>query len=709
MEDPWSSPWATDAPAPPTIDLPSEPQPAHIGISPRKSSRSPSPWGRDMDHGDNDWGGWNDAPVGGKQSPGWGTSPNLKPLANCVGAALDPWALAVAEDKTGERGVDSAIGLADEARVDGQDISKVQTTESSVWMSGGLEPPNQEDGLERRSSSDIQPTVSLGEGRPDAFRQVSKVQELVEMYDDMAKTSSRDASCTEMATTEDHRIVDAKVQGVQGGTHNEPAKDPADVSTSTHHRVEEGGRIPATITCAAGIAKDAGSKTDAKEADVVLQPASESDDSRVQRDAAPAAEDGASPASGTQYDGWDRPTKATTDMKSSAYNSKPSISYSIDFSSLNLLFPNRQQEASVIPERLPDSIIKESFVSVSERKSWYRISRLGSIRRHNGGDDENYVRVGWKGSTVRQDTLAIVRRWMEEDSIGGRAVLGRRLGHGVSGMFNWDSDAPPVEIGELFARKKQKPNRHARQTSATLGETVTSPTLASFGWSSSVPSSPAIARVSSERHATSSRLSEMTERDDGGEEDKGASAEISEHPRGTESSTAQDEAFDCSERLPPSQHDDDEWGDMVSSPTLDLDFAGAFDPISLAKAAQLPSPKHDVDESASCVNEPACASDAPMQHADPWGGLDILDGHQPGPVSWTKDDAVVVLPAPTSYSKPPSLGKSTQSEVVCTSRRPPSPPSSRPRSMALAPDVPRDDETVATLLAALPDLTYMLQ
>src|SRR6478609_5242817 len=80
------------------------------------------------------------------------------------------------------------------------------------------------------------------------------------------------------------------------------------------------------------------------------------------------------------------------------------------------------------PRFRSDVIIDDSFTSISERKAWYLMSRPGSMRKHNLGDDENYVRVGWGNSQVREQAIRIVRRWMEEDSITGRVVLGRRGG-----------------------------------------------------------------------------------------------------------------------------------------------------------------------------------------------------------------------------------------------------------------------------------------
>jgi hypothetical protein len=179
----------------------------------------------------------------------------------------------------------------------------------------------------------------------------------------------------------------------------------------------------------------------------------------------------------------------------------PSEPFSIDMTKLDDLFPS-VDTSFPSPEPVPDVIIDDSFTSISERKAWYLMSRPGSMRKHNMGDDENYVRVGWGNSHVREQSIRIVRRWMEEDSITGRVVLGRRGGAAGAKIFNWDSSAPSTEISisELLARKN-----HSRQTSVASKGTVASPTAAGFGWShASIPSPTAAAPPSAPRTSNAS-------------------------------------------------------------------------------------------------------------------------------------------------------------------------------------------------------------
>lgn len=113
-----------------------------------------------------------------------------------------------------------------------------------------------------------------------------------------------------------------------------------------------------------------------------------------------------------------------------------------------------------------EGIINDSFSCVSERKTWYRISRPGSMRRHKLGDDENYRRVTWPVSKMREETNQVVRRWMEEDSFsGGRPSFGNNRPV-KGGAFNWDTKAEPLSMDQIFGKRKsaQPPPKPASAT-----------------------------------------------------------------------------------------------------------------------------------------------------------------------------------------------------------------------------------------------------
>ncbi|KXH52840.1 hypothetical protein CSIM01_12454 [Colletotrichum simmondsii] len=182
--------------------------------------------------------------------------------------------------------------------------------------------------------------------------------------------------------------------------------------------------------------------------------------------------------------------------------------FKVDLQHLELLLPDVPLDASVSPEDVPDRVIHDSFVSISERKMWYRLSRHESLRKHNAGDDDNYVRINWTNSTLRQETLKTVRRWIEEDSFGGRPFRGGLARNAGGKSFGWDATttASPVDLDRVFGRKaKRKASIHRPTHSISglpslsaapilPGSTGSTPAmgqsndnwegLATFGWSS---------------------------------------------------------------------------------------------------------------------------------------------------------------------------------------------------------------------------------
>ncbi|CAG8982010.1 hypothetical protein HYALB_00004879 [Hymenoscyphus albidus] len=121
------------------------------------------------------------------------------------------------------------------------------------------------------------------------------------------------------------------------------------------------------------------------------------------------------------------------------------------------------------PERvfIPDNIPHDSFASTEERRIWYRLSRYGPMRQHNTRDDENYVRVNWKQSQVRDETLKVVARWIEEDRISGRVILGG--GSKAGSIFGWnDPNAKPASISAAFAERKSRKKSESTSAAAPV-------------------------------------------------------------------------------------------------------------------------------------------------------------------------------------------------------------------------------------------------
>ncbi|ROW09322.1 hypothetical protein VPNG_05864 [Cytospora leucostoma] len=101
-----------------------------------------------------------------------------------------------------------------------------------------------------------------------------------------------------------------------------------------------------------------------------------------------------------------------------------------------------------------DGVIKDNFTSISERKTWWRISRNGTMRMHDSGDDDNYRRITWATSKMREETNKIVRRWMEQGSYpGGQQSFGDAASV-KGGAFNWNSRAEPLSMDQVFGKRK---------------------------------------------------------------------------------------------------------------------------------------------------------------------------------------------------------------------------------------------------------------
>lgn len=276
------------------------------------------------------------------------------------------------------------------------------------------------------------------------------------------------------------------------------------------------------------------------------------------------------------------------------------IQFELNLQAIDQLFPNAPDHTQLEGRRhsnVSEQIITDSFSTVSERKTWYRISRYGSMRKHDSGEDENYHGVTWKSSQLHDDVIKIVRRWMEEDSFAGKPNLG---GAKRENVFNWDSDSPaaPISLKDVFARRKSI--THVRTTSLppspqnapafgssfsntpgnrrTFGGSIEVPNgatasirsplahaplasapIATFDWSSSIAASPSRASVSSSSSDQGAVRPQPTPK----------SLVPDSFPVVPSTKPTSKNALHIS--LPPKEaeqfnDDDDDWGEMVSSP-----------------------------------------------------------------------------------------------------------------------------------------------
>ncbi|KAI1505704.1 hypothetical protein F5X99DRAFT_215789 [Biscogniauxia marginata] len=430
------------------------------------------------------------------------------------------------------------------------------------------------------------------------------------------------------------------------------------------------------------------------------------------------------------------------------------VKYEIDLTSIDELFPDLDdclgKEEAVEGGQVPDKPITDSFMSISERKTWYRISRYGSMRKHDSGDDENYHRVAWPTSQLHSDTIKIVRRWMEEDSFTGRSTLG---GSKQMVGFNWDSSAAPVELDKIFARKQ--PVAHSRTASIptqkkdpvhaiaseenrasrhSIGASISPPPIvteakvapiATFDWNTNAVKSP----ITSDVPAANDQSTNGS---------KSTAPSIPAPPKALKPITIVAQA---------DLEDDDDWGEMVSSPPVDAHHV-------IPKAPEVSSSAVPVRNNDSVpklsVAIPQNNGQAPKQMSgvlassedqssgtDPWPLADFSifeksartpksTKQEPwpladfsifeSPISRSKPDWVNAL-KPKAVLRPKSRGDDKPQEVgTKLAHGSTSPVPVTPIKAILGPvEKPREDqdqdqdETVRSIIENLPDLSYMLR
>ncbi|RWA04367.1 hypothetical protein EKO27_g10739 [Xylaria grammica] len=405
------------------------------------------------------------------------------------------------------------------------------------------------------------------------------------------------------------------------------------------------------------------------------------------------------------------------------------LKFDTNLSSVDKLFPDlldSRTNCYTGDGEIPDHVISDSFTTISERKGWYRISRYGSLRQHNSGGDDNYHRVTWPTSQLHSDTIKIVRRWMEEDTYAGKATLG---GTKRTGFFDWDSDAAPVDLGEVFRRKKSVTN-HMRTASIPANHAViqiksaderpyrnsTGISLAAELQSPGQPITPAPSlrwNTEAEKTPVTSHFSH-----NGGQN-------LNSAPIPTPLSTPIQTTF--------TDEDDDDWGEMVSSPRASNDQiepnVSAFPLPEITTTKLEPTPRSPLI--ISHINQPEGVKHPPSPEAQPlpsgsWSFPDVsvLDSPQQAPVSSTirtpqtgeifatletdtplpNQDSFEVLNQGVAIKREPSdnmlTGQAAVKEAVNATATASSPPEV---------DVNQDDKVVQDILQNLPDLSYMFR
>ncbi|KAL7790897.1 hypothetical protein V8C37DRAFT_383563 [Trichoderma ceciliae] len=699
MDDPWGSPWAADSPA--KIELPAAPQNAHFSAdhlfprgSSRSATRSRSPGWED----DDAWGGWNggaatDGGGSGKESPGWGKSPGLKPLQvapSLRSLSPDPWkevalkrldttrqeteerkprAESASETSGDDRVVDSAISFGEE-----QELQKEKDLKSEIpAVVPSLDIDVADDGWR----------VEVTPETPEAPAVETVVPAILLEHSDLPSGTARRVLDAGRGEEKDELLVAV----------DEPVwkEDPIAPPTSTEVEEEQPTTaIEVTEDAIVVLEPEVIQSPLSMETEVVTQSQQQRQESQDETPKPPVVggiEDLETPATTFESEAIEHP--ASPIFKYSV------ISYPIDLAKLDDLFPSTPA-VTAEAELVPDVIIDDTFALSSERKAWYQISRFGSKRKHDLGDDENYVRIGWSGSQIRERTTQTVRRWMEEDSITGRVVLGRRLGGSGAVMFNWNSPAPPVEIGEFLGR-------HSRNSSLNVKSAVPSPTTSSFGWGSSLPSSPVVAR-----HPLANEIQD-------------ADAQESQSPKEREEISARQSLSlepppihtrahaPAPIKIPPTlgmnqdeEDGEDDWGEMMTATPTDT--------ISFTEDEETASDRHGI------LPQSAFQFDTVLENPQ-LVPPNMKKAASRRPFSWhvgqtlskpfKRGAKTPLKPAfPSPLSKPGTPPQVTPIRHAHTMSASASPVQSSPLRSSLSAE---DEETVAKLLGDIPDLTYMLR
>jgi hypothetical protein len=174
------------------------------------------------------------------------------------------------------------------------------------------------------------------------------------------------------------------------------------------------------------------------------------------------------------------PVTQDADTSISTASSTQQTAFACDTTLIAQLFPSTEESFE------PSEASGDPIHTTSARKAWYRLTRKQTMREFNHGDnDDNYIRVNWTNSHVRTEVNKTVGRWAREDRISGN-------GPGARASFYWDSPAP-VETKTPFSHSRTQSSMPTTKTALPVRQSL--PPLATgkavaFDWSSSASGDP---------------------------------------------------------------------------------------------------------------------------------------------------------------------------------------------------------------------------
>jgi hypothetical protein len=286
-----------------------------------------------------------------------------------------------------------------------------------------------------------------------------------------------------------------------------------------------------------------------------------------------------------------RSTSPVASSNSTVAASRGADNYQLDSDLFDELFPPNGDTEE--PEEAPD----DPVYSTSGRKAWYRLTRKQTMREFNSGTgDDNYIRVTWAGSEIRAEVNKTVARWAREDRLSG-------TGPGARASFYWDTPAPPepkTARGHLRTKTTIPTPRAveavpARQslppvsTDAPAAFNWSSPTTTVDPWRQDSPGLPTISSPVAQKHAavenaqTELRVVSIDLTRGVGEtqgqtptETPAVATKAIPPPGPTTTSSSPWGDFSAPDTNTPHREDlvdapaddDDDWGEMISSPTV---------------------------------------------------------------------------------------------------------------------------------------------